>query len=146
MLDSLQNLGLLGLFIGSFLAATVLPFSTDALYIAILAITKDPWGCLIVGTVGNSLGSVLTYWIGWLGKWEWIEKWFHTSRDVLEKYKRYVDKYGVWLSLVVWVPFIGDAICIVLGFFRTRPVPTMILIFIGKAARFAVWNLLMHLF
>ena len=59
-MEWLQGLGLLGLFLGTFLAATIFPFSSDALYIAILAATKEPLSCLIVGTVGNWLGSVLT--------------------------------------------------------------------------------------
>lgn len=138
----LENLGLLGLFIGTFLAATILPFSSDALYIAILAITKDPAGCLIVGTLGNWLGSVLTYWIGWIGRWEWLEKWFKVKPETLEKQKRYVDKYGVWLALLAWVPIIGDVLAIALGFYKTRPVWTMILLLVGKAARFYLWTVL----
>ena len=83
----LEGLGLLGLFIGTFLAATVLPFSSDALYLAILAATKDTLGCLVVGTLGNWLGSVATYWIGWIARWDWLEKWFNvrpeTGSDML---------------------------------------------------------------
>ena len=86
-MEWLQSLGLLGLFIGTFLAATVLPFSSDALYLGILAVTGDVWGCLAVGTLGNWLGSVVTYWMGWAGKWEWIEKWFKVKPETLEKQK-----------------------------------------------------------
>ena len=86
-MEWLQSLGLLGLFIGTFLAATVLPFSSDALYLGILAVTGDVWGCLAVGTLGNWLGSVVTYWMGWIGKWEWIEKWFKVKPETLEKQK-----------------------------------------------------------
>ena len=82
---NLENLGLLGLFIGTFLAATILPFSADALYIAVLAAVGDARSCLIVGTLGNWLGSVFTYWIGWIGKWEWIEKWFKVKPEKMEK-------------------------------------------------------------
>lgn len=142
----LESLGLLGLFIGTFLAATILPFSSDALYIAVLAATKDPIGCLAVGTVGNWLGSVVTYWIGWIGRWEWIEKWFKVKRETLEKQKVKIDKYGVWLALLSWVPVIGDVIAIALGFYRTRPWATMFLLFVGKFARFLLWNLIYGLF
>ena len=138
----LESLGLLGLFIGTFLAATILPFSSDALYIAVLAATKDPIGCLAVGTVGNWLGSVVTYWIGWIGRWEWIEKWFKVKRETLEKQKVKIDKYGVWLALLAWIPIIGDVIAIALGFYRTRPWATMFLLFVGKFARFLLWNLI----
>ena len=142
----LESLGLLGLFIGTFLAATILPFSSDALYIAVLAATKDPIGCLAVGTVGNWLGSVVTYWIGWIGRWEWIEKWFKVKRETLEKQKVKIDKYGVWLALLAWIPIIGDVIAIALGFYRTRPWATMFLLLVGKFARFLLWNLVYGLF
>lgn len=138
----LESLGLLGLFIGTFLAATILPFSSDALYIAVLAATKDSIGCLAVGTVGNWLGSVVTYWMGWIGKWEWIEKWFKVKRETLEKQKIKIDKYGVWLALLAWIPIIGDVIAIALGFYRTRPWATMFMLFVGKFARFLLWNLI----
>lgn len=139
-MEGLSELGLLGLFIGTFLAATILPFSSDVLYLAVLAATKDTAGCLLVGTLGNWLGSVLTYWMGWVGRWEWIEKWFKVKPETLRKQKAYIDRYGVWLALTCWVPFIGDIIAIALGFYRTRPVWTMILLLIGKFARFLAWN------
>ena len=142
----LESLGLLGLFIGTFLAATILPFSSDALYIAVLAATKDPIGCLAVGTVGNWLGSVVTYWMGWIGRWEWIEKWFKVKQETLEKQKVKIDKYGVWLALLAWIPIISDVIAIALGFYRTRPWATMFLLLVGKFARFLLWNLVYGLF
>ena len=67
----LESLGLLGLFIGCYLAATFVPISSSALYVAVLIATKNPVACLVVGTLGNWLGSVTTYWIGRIGKWEW---------------------------------------------------------------------------
>ena len=141
-MEWLEGLGLAGLFIGTFLAATIFPFSSDALYIAIRAATDNPLGCLITGTIGNWLGSVLTYWIGWIGKWEWIEKIFKVKPETLERQKTKIDRYGVWLALVAWIPFIGDVIAIALGFYKTRPLWTIILFLIGKSARFLVWNMI----
>lgn len=140
---NLQNLGLLGLFIGTFLAATVIPFSSDALYIAILAATENPTGCLIVGTLGNWLGSVLTYFIGYAAKWEWMEKWFRVKRETLEKQKPKIEKYGVWTALLCWVPIIGDVIAIALGFYKCKPIWSILLIGVGKFARFYIWNLVL---
>lgn len=139
----LQSLGLLGLFIGTFLAATIVPFSSDALYIAVLAATKDPAGCLIVGSLGNWLGSVLTYWMGWMARWEWIEKWFKVEKTKLEKQKAFIDRWGEWSALLCWVPFIGDVIAIALGFYRSRPIPVILLMLVGKFARFALWTALL---
>ncbi|MBO5499985.1 MAG: DedA family protein [Bacteroidales bacterium] len=145
-MEWLEGLGLFGLFIGTFLAATIFPFSSDALYLAILAATGNPIGCLLIGTLGNWLGSVLTYWIGWIGRWEWIEKWFKVRPETLQKQKEKIDRYGVWLALTAWIPFIGDVIAIALGFYKTRPGWTMILLLIGKFARFLVWNMIYGLF
>ncbi len=145
-MEWLEGLGYLGLFTGTFLAATIFPFSSDALYLAILAATKDPMGCLIVGTLGNWLGSVVSYWMGWIAKWEWLEKWFKVKRETLEKQKAKVDRYGALLALMAWVPFIGDIMAIALGFYKTRPGLTMFLLLVGKFGRFLVWNLIYGLF
>lgn len=145
-MEWLEGLGYFGLFIGTFLAATVFPFSSDALYLAILAVTKDPIGCLIAGTLGNWLGSVASYWIGWIAKWEWLEKWFKVKRETLEKQKARIDKYGAWLALLAWVPLFGDIFAIALGFYRTRPGLTIVFLFIGKFVRFLAWNMIYGLF
>lgn len=142
----LQNLGYLGLFLGTFLAATIVPFSSDALYIAILLATQNPVACLLVGTLGNWLGSVTTYWIGWIGKWEWIEKWFKVKPETMERQKAKIERYGIWLALLAWVPFIGDVIALALGFYKARPGWTMLLLLVGKFLRFLVWNLIIGAF
>ena len=145
-MEWLEGLGLTGLFIGTFLAATILPFSSDALYLAILAATQDHVGCLIAGTLGNWLGRVASYWMGWGAKWEWIEKWFRIRHETLEKQKTRIDKYGAWLALLAWVPLFGDIIALALGFYRTRPTLTIILLFVGKFTRFLAWTMIYGLF
>lgn len=142
----LENFGLWGLFLGSFLAATIFPFSSDALYLAILAATGNTVGCLVAGTLGNWLGSVFSYWIGWIGKWEWLEKWFKVKPETLEKQKAKIDRYGVWLALLCWVPIVGDIFAIALGFYKARPFWCIFLMLIGKFGRFLAWNLIYGLF
>lgn len=142
----LQDIGLLGLFIGTFLAATILPFSSDTLYIAVLFATKNPWGCLAVGTLGNWLGSVTTYWLGRCASWDFLVKHFKVSKETLEKQKMKIDRYGVWLALICWVPIIGDVIAVALGFYRTPATATHILLLLGKFARFLIWTLAIWIF
>ena len=142
-MSDLSSLGLLGLFLGTFLAATVVPFSSDALYIAVMLATKQPWACLIVGSLGNWLGSVTTYVLGRCCKWEWLEKTFRVKRESLEKQKKNIDKYGVWMALISWVPIVGDVISLGLGFYRTKPFWTIVLLLVGKVLRFSAWTLLM---
>lgn len=72
-MEWLLNLGYFGLFLGSFVAATVVPFSSDVQLVAMLAAGGNVWFCVVVATLGNWLGGLTSYWLGWLGKWEWIE-------------------------------------------------------------------------
>ena len=139
---SFDELGLWGLFIGTFLSATIVPFSSDALFIGALATLGNPVTCIIVASAGNWLGGIVTYYMGRLGKLEWIEKYFKVKPEKLEKQKAYVNKYGVWLALASWVPFIGDVLALALGFYRANPFWTILLLLVGKAGRFICWAML----
>ena len=138
----LSEWGLLGLFIGTFLAATVFPFSSDALYLGVLAAGANPVSCLLVGTLGNWLGGMTSFWLGWLAKWEWLEKWFRVKPESIGKHKEKVDKFGPWLGFLCWVPFVGDPIAIALGFFRVSPWLTSLTMLLGKFLRFLLWTAL----
>ena len=95
-----------------------------------------------MGTLGNWIGSVITYFMGRIGKWEWLEKWFKVKPETLEKQKVKVDKYGMWLALIAWVPVIGDIFVLALGFYRTPAGWTLLLLLAGKALRFIAWTLI----
>ena len=144
-MDWLLELGYVGLFIGSFLASTVVPFSADILLIGMLAAGGAPWVIIGVATVGNFLGGLTSYGIGRLGKWEWIEK-LGASPEKIERHKAKIDKYGAWVALLSWVPFIGDVLAVALGFFRVKFVPSAIFMLIGKFARFVAWYLIYTMF
>lgn len=132
----LEELGYLGLFIAGFLAATVLPFSSEGLLAVALLNGFDPMICLIIITSGNWFGSITTYGIGYLGNVNWIEKYFKISREKIEKTKNYLIKYGTLLALFVWVPIIGDVFALVLGYFKINFALTAIFMLIGKFFRY----------
>lgn len=144
MLDFLQTYGIWGLLLGSFLAATVVPFSSDALYASVLFAGCNPVACLLAGTLGNWLGGLTSFGIGWLGKWSWIEKWFHVKPATLEKQRDRINRWGALLALMTWLPFVGDVFAIALGFYRLPPVKCGIYMLIGKFVRFLAWTLLFH--
>lgn len=141
-MDSLIDLGYLGLFIGSFLASTVIPMSADVLLIGTLSLGGNEWLCLLIATTGNWMGGLTSYWIGWMGKWEWLERWFKVKKDKLEQQKKYIDRYGVWLALFTWLPLAGDLFAIALGFYKVRPFASALYMLAGRFARFLVWTLL----
>lgn len=144
-MEWLLDLGYLGLFVGSFLAATVVPFSADVLLVGLLIAGGSPTLTILVATLGNWLGGLTSYAIGRIGKWEWIER-LHVSRESLEKQKSRIDRYGAVVALLTWVPFIGDVFAVALGFYRVRFVPMAFWMLVGKCGRFVMWYLLYIIF
>jgi len=134
----LEELGYLGLFLAGFLAATILPFSSESALAVALLNGLDSFSCLFVITIGNWLGSITTYGIGYLGKVEWIEKYFKISHQKILKTQKRFKKYGSLLALFVWVPIIGDVFALSLGYFKVNFTLTALFMLIGKFTRYAV--------
>lgn len=129
------EIGYWGLFISSFLAATIIPIASEALLLLMLSMGYDPIISLTSATLGNTLGGWLNYVIGRMGNPYWL-KFFGATLERINKWKNKVNKYGSWMALFSWLPFIGDLMGIALGFFRVRIVPTFLFIFIGKFLRY----------
>ncbi len=136
--------GYLGLFLASFLAATILPVASEIFLTAMFHYGYEPLACLAVATAGNSMGAWLNYGIGYLGNPNWLSK-FGAKPEKIEQWKIKIQRYGSWMALLCWLPFVGDLIGIGLGFFRVPWLPTFILITIGKLVRYAVVTLLFFL-
>lgn len=137
-----QGLGLPGLFLGTFMAATMVPFNSTVLYIGILLTGVNPWIVFLVGTLGNWSGGLTTYGVGRIGKWEWIEKWFKVKPETLIEQKAKIDRWGSLLALVTWLPFVGDVFAIALGFYRVPFWKCSLYMFLGRGLRFLLWTLL----
>ena len=130
------DLGYWGMFLAAFLAATILPLGSEPLLVALLVAGLDPIILLVTATLGNTLGGLTTFGLGYLGKWKWAEQLFKVSDQQLKKAQSYVDKYGVWTALLTWLPGIGDPIALVLGFFKLNVWKVSALMLVGKLARY----------
>lgn len=132
----LSEWGYGGMFIAAFLAGSVLPFNSETLMAALFLAKLNPWGLIFWGTLGNVLGSVFNYYIGCLGKMEWIERWLKVKPEKLQKAQRWVAKYGAWMGLLAWIPLLGSAITVALGLMRSNAPLTFTAITIGKLVRY----------
>ena len=129
------SLGFTGLFLLTFLSATILPILSEAFLLAMLAKDFDPMTCLTIATIGNSLGGITNYGIGKLGNPKWLQK-LGINELKLQKYNTKIAKYGSWLALLSWIPLIGDPLVIGLGFFRVSFTKVLILLVLGKFLRY----------
>lgn len=134
----LESLGLFGLFIGCLLAATIVPFSSEALMAGAMLLDYNLWVIVLVAALGNTAGGMISFLMGWFCKWEWLEKWFKVKREKLMSVHDRVGKYGLWTALLTWMPVVGDLIAIAMGLLRLNPWWTMLLMFMGKLGRYIV--------
>ena len=130
--------GLWGLFLASFLAATVLPFSSEALLLGMALSGWPPVELLVTASIGNWIGGMSSYGLGRWGGTEAIVRWTRTDPERIQRWKANADRWGAYLGLLCWAPVVGDVIAIALGLFRVRPVPVAFWMLVGKAARYAV--------
>lgn len=141
-MEFLLEWGYLGLFMGSFLAATVLPFSSEILVTGLLLAGANPVYIFLSATLGNWLGSLTSYYIGWLGKWKWIEKWLRISPEKIKRQQVRIEKYGSLLAFFVWLPIIGDVFALALGFYKVNFIRCCVFILVGKALRYFIYLML----
>jgi membrane protein YqaA with SNARE-associated domain len=140
--DWLLGLGYWGLLLGTFIAGTIVSLSSELLIIAMLVAGGDPWVCLVVSTVGNGSGLLVTYLVGRFARWEWTEKWFKVKRETLARQKAAVERFGVWSAFFGWLPVVGQVSMLALGFYKTRAVPVAAITYAGCLVRFLVWVVL----
>lgn len=139
MLEFLMEYGYAGLFVASFLAATILPFSSDVVFVGLLYAGLKPIPCLLLATSGNWLGGMTNYFLGKLGKLEWIEKYLRIEREKIYKMQNKMQGKAVSImAFLSFLPFIGDVMAVALGFMRADLRTVAIFMLLGKFSRYAL--------
>lgn len=142
MLDALipilESYGYWGLFVAAFIAGSVFPWSSEAIMLALQASGLDPVGLVLYGTAGNVLGSMFNYFVGHLGRIDWIERYLHVKKESLDKAQRFMKGRGAWMGFFAFLPIIGSAITILLGLMRANVFISLLSITIGKFLRYAL--------
>ena len=132
LVQLLTDWGYLGLFISALLAGSIVPFSSELVMGALVAMGLEPWLCVLAATLGNTLGGLTCYWLGRLGRIDWIEKYLGVKRE-----KGFLQGRGALMAFFAFLPFVGEAIAVALGFMRSNLWLTTVSMFAGKLARYA---------
>ena len=124
--------------IAAFIAGSVFPLSSEVVLTGLMLAGLNPLYLFIAASIGNIGGSMFNYGIGTLGKMEWIERYLHVEREKMLRAQQWIQRYGVWMGLFCSLPFIGSVIAVTLGFTRTNPWLSLLMITIGKTVRYAL--------
>ncbi|MEI7525529.1 MAG: DedA family protein [Mariniphaga sp.] len=136
MIDFFYHYGLFGLFLAGFLSGSIFPFNSEAVLSLLIYSGFDVTSSLIMATAGNTLGGVSIYYLGYLGKMEWIEKYAKVKPEKIHAILPRLKRYGSVAASLSFVPIIGDVVILGLGFFRISPFFTLFFMIIGKIARY----------
>jgi membrane protein YqaA with SNARE-associated domain len=130
--------GPLGLFASALLSATLLPGSSEAALAALLALGRsDPALLVAVATAGNVLGSAVNWAMGRFFAHFSDRRWFPVNAAALARASAWYGRFGVWSLLFAWLPVIGDPLTLAAGVLRVGLWRFLVLVTIGKAARYA---------
>jgi membrane protein YqaA with SNARE-associated domain len=121
---------LLGLFAASFAAATLFPLPSEAALFAYLQVHPDRTALAVaVATVGNTAGGMTSYLIGRL-----IPERTQSRLDA--RAIQSVRRYGAPITLLAWLPVIGDALCVAAGWLRVNWGAALAFMATGRLARY----------
>lgn len=129
--------GYVGLFLSAFVAGSVVPFSSEAVMVILTGMGLNPLGCLVATTAGNTLGGMTCYWIGMAGKREWITRYLGVNDEKLARAERFLAGRGAMMGFFAFLPYVGEAIAVVLGLMRSNMALTASSMTVGKALRYA---------
>jgi membrane protein YqaA with SNARE-associated domain len=126
-------------FASSLLAATIAPFYSEVVLAA--ALSRQPDAALLLwllASTGNTLGSVINWWLGKYLLHYRDRRWFPLKPAQLARAQAWFGRFGVWSLLLAWAPVGGDALTVIAGIMRVRLLPFVVLVFAGKATRYLV--------
>ena len=131
----------LALFVTAFLAATILPFSSELAFVTAISNDMPKITALVFATSGNILAIILNYWLGY---WLYEKTKFKLlSSKIGNKSYTFGHKYGYFALLLSWLPLIGDPLTIVAGLVRLNFIYFVI---IAGSLRFARYYFLVLVF
>ena len=132
VIQLLIDWGIPGLFLSALLAGSIVPFSSELVLVALVEVGLSPVTCVLAAALGNTLGGMTCYYMGHLGKVDWIEKYFKVKKEKVDRMEAFLQGKGALMAFFFFLLFVGEVIAIALGFMRSNIWLTTISMFAGK--------------
>lgn len=135
-MDLILALG--GLFAAAFIAATVLPFQSEVVFLGLQALGTAPlWLLVAVASTGNTLGAFINYWLGAQADRPAVARRLRIAPERMARVRGWWGRWGVWTLLLSWAP-LGDAVTVLAGALRTPLWQFALLVALAKTGRYAL--------
>jgi len=136
--EIILQFGYFGLFVISFLSATILPLATEVFVVAMPALGYNPWLILIFATAGSFLGSLTNYYVGKKGTDFVLGRYIQINEKTWRRAEQFYERWGAITLFFSWIPFIGDPLTIVAGAFHVSLRLFTFWVLLGKSLRYLV--------
>ena len=136
--DWATGLGYFGVFLVSFIASTLVPFSNEVVVAAMPALGYDIWLTAVWATAGGYLGSLVNYFVGQRGTDFIFSRWISIKPERWEQAEKIFNRWGNWALFFVWLPVVGDPLALVAGAFNIDWRLFSFWVISGKFLRFIV--------
>lgn len=137
-MDIFYELGYVGLFIISFIAATVFPISPEAFVVALYTQDYNAFILIAVATLGGYLGSLTYYYFAITGRKMALNRFVSISPERLAKNEARFARWGSLILLFSWVPIVGEPLIIVAGLLKVRLSVFTFWVILGRIVRFSL--------
>jgi membrane protein YqaA with SNARE-associated domain len=136
--DIIFQFGYPGLFVVSFLSATLLPLASEVIVVAMPRLGYNAWLVILFATSGSFLGSLTNYYVGRQGSDFLLSRYIKIKPQTLARAEKFYQRWGVVTLFFSWLPFLGDPLTIVAGAFHTNPRIFTFWVLLGKTLRYIV--------
>ena len=136
---ALPQVGLSSIFVVCLLSATLLPVGSEAAVYGFLRLNPAMfWPAVLVATAGNTLGGIITWWMGYGAEKAYEHHAHHKPHEA--RVLVWLKRFGARTCLLSWLPFVGDPLCAVAGWLRLPFWPCVMYMAIGKFGRYLVMS------
>lgn len=142
--DLVFQFGYLGLFAVCFSAATLIPLGSEIFVTTMVLSGYNPWIIFTVSTTGNTLGSIINYYVGKYGTDFILSRYIKVDSEKRRKMEMVYLKWGSPALFFAWVPIIGDPLTVAAGGFKLKLHIFVLWVVSGKAFRYALVIMAAH--
>ena len=136
VIEFFKDYGYLGMGVLAFLSGSIIPITSEVLLVFFLKLGLNAVGITLAATIGNTLGGITCFLIGYVTTREKVQKLFKIPEKRMKRANILIQKYGYWTASISFVPLIGEALLVMLGVMRVDKYKVIAVMAAGKLIRY----------
>ena len=137
LIDFFKDYGYWGMGVLAFLSGSIIPIASEVLLLFFLGIGMNAVLLTVVATIGNTIGGITCFLLGYLADKEMLWRLFRISDKKMKRADELIQKYGYWTAALSFLPALGEVILVALGIMRVNKYKVLAVMALGKFLRYA---------